>query len=41
MNNYNDNNNNNKKKKKKKKELMSQMCVHFSQIFADGICRGI
>ena len=37
MNNYNDNNNN----KKKKKELMSQMCVHFSQIFADGICRGI
>ena len=39
MNNYNDNNNN--KKKKKKKELMSQMCVHFSQIFADGICRGI
>ena len=37
MNNYNDNNN----KKKKKKELMSQMCVHFSQIFADGICRGI
>ena len=38
MNNYNDNNNN---KKKKKKELMSQMCVHFSQIFADGICRGI
>ena len=39
MNNYNDNNNNNKKKKKK--ELMSQMCVHFSQIFADGICRGI
>ena len=37
MNNYNDNNNNNKKKK----ELMSQMCVHFSQIFADGICRGI
>ena len=36
MNNYNDNNNN-----KKKKELMSQMCVHFSQIFADGICRGI
>ena len=39
MNNYNDNNNN--KKKKKKRELMSQMCVHFSQIFADGICRGI
>ena len=39
MNNYNDNNNNNNKKKKK--ELMSQMCVHFSQIFADGICRGI
>ena len=39
MNNYNDNNNNNKKKKKK--ELMSQMCVHFSQIFADGICRGM
>ena len=39
MNNYNDNNNN--KKKKKKKELMSQMCVHFSQFFADGICRGI
>ena len=37
MNNYNDNN----KKKKKKKELMSQMCVHFSQICADGICRGI